>query len=99
MGLSHYSRGGPAAPRAAAPALFRAFPQLAERVPWLPLGRFPTRVERIHGLVPPAVELWVKREDESGEAYGGNKVRKLEFLLGEARARGARRLVTLGAIG
>jgi 1-aminocyclopropane-1-carboxylate deaminase/D-cysteine desulfhydrase-like pyridoxal-dependent ACC family enzyme len=82
-----------------APALFRAFPALAGRVPWTPLGSFPTRVERIHGLTPPSVELWVKRDDESGAAYGGNKVRKLEFLLAEARARGASRLVTLGGIG
>jgi 1-aminocyclopropane-1-carboxylate deaminase/D-cysteine desulfhydrase-like pyridoxal-dependent ACC family enzyme len=82
-----------------APALFRAFPALATTVPWVPLGRFPTRVERVHDLVPPSVELWVKRDDESGAIYGGNKVRKLEFLLGEARARGATRLVTLGAIG
>ena len=36
---------------------------------------------------------------QSGSVYGGNKVRKLEFLLGEAKQRGARRLVTLGAIG
>ncbi|HEY1586869.1 MAG TPA: hypothetical protein VGH63_14345, partial [Polyangia bacterium] len=81
------------------PALFRAFPSLAATVPWLPLGRFPTRVARVDGLVPPSVELWVKHDDESGTAYGGNKVRKLEFILGEARARGAARLVTLGAIG
>jgi 1-aminocyclopropane-1-carboxylate deaminase/D-cysteine desulfhydrase-like pyridoxal-dependent ACC family enzyme len=81
------------------PALFRAFPSLAGRIPWLPLGRFPTRVERITGLTSDAVELWVKRDDESGVAYGGNKVRKLEFLLGEARARDGERLVTLGAIG
>lgn len=83
----------------AAPALFRAFPSLAAQVPWMPLGRFPTPVARLESLVPPAVELWVKRDDQSGAVYGGNKVRKLEFLLGEARARGARRLVTLGAIG
>ena len=54
---------------------------------------------RLEGLVPPSVELWLKHDDASGTVYGGNKVRKLEFLLGEARARGARRLVTLGAIG
>lgn len=83
----------------AAPALFRAFPALASTVPWLPLGAFPTPVERVHDLLPPSVELWVKRDDQSGTSYGGNKVRKLEFLLGDARARGARRLVTLGAIG
>src|SRR6478672_9992546 len=81
------------------PALFRAFPPLREGVPWLSLGRFPTPVGRLDGLVPPSVELWVKHDDASGSVYGGNKVRKLEFLLGEARASGARRLVTLGAIG
>jgi D-cysteine desulfhydrase len=65
----------------------------------MPLGDFPTRVERIEGLVPPSVELWVKREDESAANYGGNKVRKLEFLLGDARARGLRRLSTFGGTG
>jgi 1-aminocyclopropane-1-carboxylate deaminase/D-cysteine desulfhydrase-like pyridoxal-dependent ACC family enzyme len=84
---------------AAPPALFRSFPELTERVPWLPLGSFPTRVERVKGLAPPSVELWIKRDDESGTVYGGNKVRKLEFLLGAARAASAQRLVTLGAIG
>ncbi|HEY2747177.1 MAG TPA: pyridoxal-phosphate dependent enzyme [Polyangia bacterium] len=83
----------------APPALFRAFPALTGRVPWLPLGRFPTAVSRLERLLPPSVELWIKHDDASGTAYGGNKVRKLEFLLGDAKARGARRLVTLGAIG
>jgi 1-aminocyclopropane-1-carboxylate deaminase/D-cysteine desulfhydrase-like pyridoxal-dependent ACC family enzyme len=81
------------------PALFATLPRLRERVPWIALGQFPTRVHRLEGLVPPSVELWVKREDESGAAYGGNKVRKLEFLLAEARASGATRLATLGGIG
>src|SRR3954468_12671260 len=84
---------------AATPALFRGFPALAQRVPWLSLGRFPTRVERVAGLVPSSVELWIKRDDESGDVYGGNKVRKLEFLLAEARARGARRVCTIGGGG
>ncbi len=92
-------RGVNHAAAAASPALFRSFPALAGRVPWLPLGHFPTAVSRLEALVPPSVELWIKHDDASGAAYGGNKVRKLEFLLGEARARGARRLVTLGAIG
>ncbi len=76
-----------------------AYPHLRGRVPHLRLGRFPTPVQRVEGLTPAGVELWVKHDDQSGLAYGGNKVRKLEFLLAEARARGARRLVTLGAIG
>jgi 1-aminocyclopropane-1-carboxylate deaminase/D-cysteine desulfhydrase-like pyridoxal-dependent ACC family enzyme len=81
------------------PALFAAYPALAKTVPWLSLGQFPTRVHRVDGLAPAGVELWVKRDDESGAEYGGNKVRKLEFLLADARARGAKRLCTLGGIG
>jgi 1-aminocyclopropane-1-carboxylate deaminase/D-cysteine desulfhydrase-like pyridoxal-dependent ACC family enzyme len=81
------------------PPLFRRHPRLEGEVPWLPLGRFPTAVERVEGLLPPSVELWVKREDRSGEAYGGNKVRKLEFLLAESRAQGRERVLTVGGIG
>jgi 1-aminocyclopropane-1-carboxylate deaminase/D-cysteine desulfhydrase-like pyridoxal-dependent ACC family enzyme len=80
-------------------ALFQALPAAAELVGWMPLGRFPTRVERIEGLLPRGVDLWVKREDESAERYGGNKVRKLEFLLGEARRAGHTRIVTFGGTG
>ncbi|MBI4544789.1 MAG: pyridoxal-phosphate dependent enzyme [Gemmatimonadetes bacterium] len=82
----------------AAPALFRRFPQLVERIPWLPLGTFPTPLEPLR-LGAGGTELWVKRDDLSGEAYGGNKVRKLEFLLADARRRGAERLITAGAAG
>jgi len=65
----------------------------------MPLGRYPTPVQRVRGLVSDRVELWVKRDDLTAEAYGGNKVRKLEFLIAEARAQGKTRLATLGAIG
>src|ERR1700728_4547517 len=44
----------------------------------------------------PAGTLWVKRDDLTGLADGGNKVRKLEYLLAEARAEGAATLVTGG---
>jgi 1-aminocyclopropane-1-carboxylate deaminase/D-cysteine desulfhydrase-like pyridoxal-dependent ACC family enzyme len=67
--------------------------------PRLALGRFPTRVERLANFLPRGVELWIKREDESASLYGGNKVRKLEFLLGEARAKGHRRVITYGGLG
>ena len=80
-------------------ALFSAFPALADRVPFSPLGRFPTRVHRLSGVLPPAVDLWVKRDDESGTAYGGNKVRKLEFLVADAVARKKSRLITMGGFG
>lgn len=43
--------------------------------------------------------LWVKRDDLTAPLYGGNKVRKLEYILADARARSATRLVTIGAVG
>ena len=43
--------------------------------------------------------LFVKRDDVSGEAYGGNKVRKLEFLLGQALAEKRKTVITFGARG
>ena len=72
---------------------------LKERFPWISLGAFPTRVERITGLAPNGVELWVKHENESSDLFGGNKVRKLEFMLGHARARGCSRVRTFGGTG
>ena len=43
-------------------------------------------------------EIWIKRDDCTVVATGGNKVRKLEFLVGEAKALGADHLVTQGAV-
>ncbi len=61
------------------------------------LGVFPTAVEPIEGIVEGA-SLWCKREDLSGEVYGGNKIRKLEWLLSDARLRGDT-VMSLGATG
>ncbi len=58
------------------------------------LGSYPTPVERL-----PALGLWVKRDDLTSDVYGGNKVRKLEYFLGAARAEGKTRILTLGAVG
>ena len=80
------------------PALFRRRPHLRD-LPFVALGSFPTPVERVHGLLPRGVELWVKREDLASASYGGNKVRKLELLLGEALALGKKRVVTIGGWG
>lgn len=41
--------------------------------------------------------LWVKRDDLVGLAFGGNKARKLEIVLAEAQAHGAKTLITVGA--
>ncbi|HTM20355.1 MAG TPA: pyridoxal-phosphate dependent enzyme [Kofleriaceae bacterium] len=78
-------------------ALFRAFPDLAGRIPWVRLGDWPTPVEelRLGGGAP----VWVKREDRSSRRYGGNKVRTLEAVLGRAAASGAPRIWAIGAYG
>lgn len=81
--------------------LFDSFPALAERIPWRPLGRFPTPVEELPAgdAAGSGARLFVKRDDLSSAAYGGNKVRKLEYLLADAELGGRRTLVTLGGIG
>ncbi len=66
-----------------------------------PLGFFPTPLHplpRLQGYLREwgGPQLWVKRDDLTGFALGGNKVRKLEFFLGEARATGADVLLTAG---
>jgi len=43
-------------------------------------------------------QLWIKRDDQIGLGIGGNKTRKLEFLMGEALAQGARKVVTFGGL-
>lgn len=63
------------------------------------IGRYPTPVEKLDALSTGASELWVKRDDRSGEAYGGNKIRKLERILEQAKRKGARRILTVGAAG
>jgi D-cysteine desulfhydrase len=81
--------------------LFEAFPEVAGHIPWISLGRYPTRVHRLErlGADTGARELWIKRDDECGELYGGNKVRKLEHILADAREQGAHQLRTLGGLG
>ena len=44
------------------------------------------------------IDLWIKRDDCTGLAGGGNKTRKLEYLVGAALAEGADTLITLGAV-
>ncbi len=68
--------------------------------PHVPLTELPTPVEALPELSKWAgAELWVKRDDQTAVHYGGNKVRKLEYLLGEAFSHEADTLVTGGAAG
>ena len=83
--------------------LFELFPKLSRRVARVALGAFPTPVESLSALGPELgaedSDAWIKRDDISSDVYGGNKVRTLELLLGEARARGHAGVLATGAFG
>ncbi|MBW2528691.1 MAG: pyridoxal-phosphate dependent enzyme [Deltaproteobacteria bacterium] len=83
------------------PLLFERFPRLRGELSWLELGSFPTPVEPLHQLGSElgCSRLFVKRDDLSSPTYGGNKVRKLEFVLGHALSRSSKTIVTVGAAG
>lgn len=92
-----------AAPRTATDqlALVAAYPSLATALPRHALTVLPTPVQPLERLAAERgiASLWVKRDDRCGPLYGGNKPRKLEWLLGAARARGRRTVMTFGGIG
>lgn len=71
-----------------------------EALPRVRLANLPTPLEEAKRLrlAIGGPRLWIKRDDLNGLALGGNKLRKLEFLLGEARKQGADTVVTSGAI-
>ncbi len=68
-------------------------------IPRVRLATLPTPIQplpRLSALLG-GPRLLVKRDDLTGLAFGGNKTRKLEFVLAEAQAQGARTLITVGA--
>lgn len=86
------------------PVIFEKYPHLEKRVPWIPiLTHVPTEVERLtelekylnltHG------EVYIKRDDKDHHIYGGNKLRKFEFIFGDALKRNKKGIITLGGIG
>ena len=68
--------------------------------PSIALGHWPTPLEILPRLTRElgGPNIWLKRDDCSGLATGGNKTRKLEYLLGDAKAEGADTIVTYGAL-
>jgi 1-aminocyclopropane-1-carboxylate deaminase/D-cysteine desulfhydrase-like pyridoxal-dependent ACC family enzyme len=81
--------------------LFEQYPLLKERLPYSSLGELPTPVQKLEktGAKLGVNHLYIKRDDLSGRLYGGNKVRKLEFLLGDALQKGARGVMSFGGAG
>lgn len=68
-------------------------------VPRMKIANLPTPVEKLTRLAANIGlrELWIKRDDLTGLALGGNKTRKLEYLIAAALAQGAKTLITTGA--
>jgi D-cysteine desulfhydrase len=83
----------------AIPALFARFPALAGQVPHHPFLLGPTPIERFGAAGLPPGRVFIKRDERCTPAYGGNKPRKLEFVIGAALAGSAKRLVTSGGLG
>jgi 1-aminocyclopropane-1-carboxylate deaminase/D-cysteine desulfhydrase-like pyridoxal-dependent ACC family enzyme len=77
------------------------FPGLALALPYLSLGDLPTPLEDAPALADRLGlgALAVKRDDLTSPLYGGNKVRKLEYLLADALATGCDAVVTYGSVG
>lgn len=69
------------------------------RFPRVHLAHLPTPLERLDRLTKElgGPEIWIKRDDCTGLSTGGNKTRKLEFLMAEALAQGADTVMTQGA--
>lgn len=63
----------------------------------IPIGIFPTPLVKLENLSKQLnTNVWIKRDDLCGIALGGNKVRKLEYLLADAKAQGYELVMTTG---
>ena len=73
---------------------------LTENLPRVPIAHLPTPLEEMPRLSRAlgGPRLFVKRDDQTGLATGGNKARKLEFLVADAMEKGADTIITAGAV-
>lgn len=71
-----------------------------QRFPHLSYGRYPTPLQPLKNLSRQlgGPQLWIKRDDGIGPGLGGNKGRKLEFLMAEVLRQNKRRVVTYGGL-
>ena len=96
--------GAPIGPQVFASGVIRLHwrPTVLERFERYPLTFGPTHIEKLERLthhLGGAVEIYAKREDcNSGLAYGGNKLRKLEYIIPDAIASNADTLVSIGGV-
>ena len=72
---------------------------LTQDLPRVTLSHTPTPLERLDNVSAEfGTNVWIKRDDCTGLAFGGNKSRQLEYYLGQAKAAGADILLTTGAV-
>ena len=80
--------------------LAAAYPTLGRHLPNFDIATLPTPVSTHQlNLEAGSFEVAVKHDEHTSEVYGGNKIRKLAYLLHRARDRGAQRVATFGAVG
>lgn len=80
--------------------LAASFPGIGKRLPKLAIADLPTSVTTHELSLPRGTStVAVKHDEATSKLYGGNKVRKLEYLLRRAQDRGAQRVATFGAAG
>src|SRR6266511_5821343 len=73
--------------------------QKLARFPRIPLAEYPTPLEHLPRLSNQLKrEVFIKRDDSFGPGLGGNKTRKLEYLLAEAKQSGLHKVVTFGGL-
>lgn len=82
------------------PRLFDEFPDLAKGTPWMPLANVPTAVEPCDAIADwlGRSDVFMKRDDLISPIYGGNKVRRWEFVLADVKRKGKTKIVTLGGL-
>ena len=82
------------------PLLFEALPDLARTTPWTPLAHLPTAVEPADAIAGWLGRggVFMKRDDLVSPLYGGNKVRRYEYVLADVKAKNKRRIVTVGGL-
>ena len=86
------------------PALFEKYPNLKNKVPWISLlSQVPTKIERLTELEKYTEMgdggVYLKRDDKDHHIYGGNKLRKFEFIFGKVLKKRKKAVVTNGGIG
>jgi D-cysteine desulfhydrase len=87
------------------PLLFNFYSKLRNRVPWISLLTIvPTPVERLdeleqHYNISSSGGIYIKRDDKDHKIYGGNKLRKFEFIFGDILAKKKKGVMSFGGMG